>query len=191
MKKMVLLIHNLLLRNKLERTVPVLVLSLLFVSYAWAVIGLGVDPPEIYLENVPLGKQVAVSKLGTEAMKLKIENKGEVTTTYEINVLSSLETKAPLREGFTDIAQTAWIWPENKEVSVAGKSTKVVELYMKIPKKKEYYNKKYQGVIEVKSKKNRPEEVFVLACQVRVNFSTSGSRPAPKFHPYFGQQNNK
>jgi len=172
MKKMVLLMHNLLLRNKLERTVPIL-LSLLFVSYAWAAMGLGVDFPETCLENVPLGKQVAVSKLGTEAMKLKIENKGEVTTAYEINVLSSLETKAPLREGFTDIAETAWIWPENKEVSVAGKSTKVVELYMKIPKKKEYYNKKYQAVIEVKTKKNRPEELFVLACQVRISFSTS------------------
>ena len=159
--------------KKLKSTVPILLISLFFVSNAWAAMGLSVDFPDTCLENVPLGKQVAVSKLGTEAMKLKIENKGEVTTTYEINVLSSLETKAPLREGFTDIAEVAWIWPENKEVIVAGKSTKVVELYIKIPEKMEYYHKKYQGVIEVKSKKNEPEELFVLACQVRIYFSTS------------------
>ena len=174
----------------LKRTIPIL-LSLLFVSYAWAAMGLSVDFPEACLENVPLGKQVAVSKIGTEAMKLRIENKGEVVTTYEINVLSCFETKAPLGEGVTDIADTAWIWPENKEVSVVGKSTKMVELYIKIPKKKQYYNKKYQAVIEVKTKKKRPEELFVLACQVKICFSTSGSRPSPKFHPYFGQQDNK
>lgn len=148
-----------------------LAISLFFVASSWA-IGLSVDFPEVCLENVPLGKQVVASKLGTGAMKLKIENKGEVTTTYEINIFSSLETKAPLREGFTDIADTTWIWPEKKEVRVKGKSTKMVELYIKIPQKKEYSHQKYQGVIEVKSKKNRPGDLFVLACQVRIWFST-------------------
>ena len=57
-------------------------------------------------------------------------------------------------------------------MKVAGNISEVVELYIKIPKRKEYYNKKYQAIIEVKNKKNRPEEVFVLACQLKMLFST-------------------
>jgi len=143
---------------------------------AWA-IGLGVDPGEIIIENVPLGKKVAVSTLGGERVKLKITNKGGFAYAYTINILSSREVEAPLKEGYIDIPDTTWIWPEKKEVTILGKSTEVVEVYLKIPKKKEYYSKKYQAIIEVQSKKNRPEETFVLACQLKMCFSTlSGKR---------------
>jgi hypothetical protein len=138
---------------------------------AWA-IGLGVDPGEITIVNVPLGKKVAVSVLGGERVKLKIENKGNSAYTYTINILYSSETQTSLRVGYVDIPDTSWIWPEKKEVTISGKSKEVVELYLKIPKKKEYYNKRYQAIVEVTSKKNRPEELFVLACQVQMCFST-------------------
>jgi len=138
---------------------------------AWA-IGLRVDPGEINIENVPLGKKVAVSALGGERVKLKIENKGNSAYTYTINILPSRNVGAPLEEDFIDIPDTSWIWPEDKEVSIPGESTKVVEIYLKIPKRKEYYNKRYQAVIEVKSGKDKPTELFVLACQLRMRFST-------------------
>ena len=48
-----------------------------------------------------------------------------------------------------------------------------MEVYLKIPNRKEYYNKKYQAVIEVKTKKNRPDEIFVLVCQMKITFTTS------------------
>ena len=149
----------------------IFVISLLSVSKVQA-IGLEVDPGKINIQNVPLGKKIAVSELGGKEMKLRIKNKSKATYTYTINILHTFETKAELIKGYIDIPDTSWIMPENKEVMVPAKSTKVVELYLNIPKLEQYYNKKYQAIIEVKSKKNRPEEIFVLACQLQMFFST-------------------
>ena len=54
---------------------------------------------------------------------------------------------------------------------IEGNSARVVELYLNIPKREENYNKGYQAIIEVKSKQ-RPGEIFVLACQLKMCFST-------------------
>lgn len=134
--------------------------------------GLDVEPVEINIENVPLGKKIALSDLGGEKMKLRIQNKGAADYTYAINVLFSAEAQDSHREGYIDIPDKSWIIPENKEVRIPANSAKEVELYLKIPKRKEYYDKKYQAVIEVKSKKNRPEDIFVLSAQLRICFST-------------------
>lgn len=138
---------------------------------SWA-IGLEVDPGEIVIKDIPLGEVVKVSELGGEKMKLRIENKGGSAYTYTIDILPTSDTTSKLKEGYRDIPDISWIWPENKEVRIAGKSSKEVELYLKIPKTEEYYNKKYQAIIEVKSKKERPQDLFVLACQLRMSFST-------------------
>lgn len=160
-----------------EKKVGWLICCILFVvncffSVAGYGMGLEVDPGEIIIKNCPLGRKTAVSDLGGQQMKLSIKNKGASTYTYVIGILSTTETTAPLKEGYKDIPDISWIQPENKEVEIAGNSTKTVELYLNIPKKAEYYNKNYQAVIEVKSKKNSSEEIFVLACQLKIWFST-------------------
>jgi len=134
--------------------------------------GLEVEPPEIILKACPLGKKVAISDLGGDKMKLRIENKGTVAYTYTINILSASEAGDSLKEGYRDIPDKSWIMPQEREVCILANSIKEAELYLKIPKKKEYNDKKYQAVIEVKSKKNRPEDIFVLAVQLRICFST-------------------
>jgi len=134
--------------------------------------GLEVDPPEIVVEGVPLGEKVALSDLGGDEMKLRVENKSETAYTYTINVLFPSQAQDRLKKGYAAIPDRAWLIPENKEVFIPAKSTKVVELYLEIPELKEYYDKKYQAVIEIKSKKNRPEDIFVLAVQIRMRFST-------------------
>ena len=138
---------------------------------AWA-IGLEVDPGEIKIKDVPLGKVVKASDLGGEGMKIRIKNTGSSACAYTINILHTAKTKGTLKEGYTDIPDTSWLWPEEKEVLIPAYSVKEVEIFLKIPAKEEYYNKKHQAAIEVKSKKNRPEEIFVLACRVRMRFST-------------------
>ena len=162
--------------SKIKRlAVPILpvlmALCLLFPVTSFG-LGLEVDPVEIVIQDCPLGEKVAVSDLGGQEMKLRIENKGSTAYTYSINVLLSSEAGTLLREGYVDIPDTSWIIPENKEVRIPAKSLEEVELYLEIPKLKEYQDKRYQAVIEVKSKKNRPEEVFVLAVQIRMCFST-------------------
>lgn len=158
-----------------------IVISLLISSYAWG-IGLEVDPGEINIKYVPLGKKIAVSELGGE--KLKIHNKSAASYTYTINILFNSETTAPLKGGYVDIPDTSWIWPEKKEVLVPGNGTKEVELFLKVPRKKRYKDKKFQAIIEVKSKKNRPEDIFVLACQLKVCFSTQKPEKKAKADKY-------
>ena len=159
---------------------PILVVVLL-VSLTWLDLaygfGLEVEPPEIVVEDVPLGEKVAVSDLGGEEMKLRIENKSETAYTYTINTLFSSEAGDRLKEGYIDIPDRAWLIPENKEVLIPAKNSKEVELYLEIPEFEEYYDKKYQAIIEVKSKKNRPEDVFILAVQIRMRFSTIKTPP--------------
>ncbi|MFH1318616.1 MAG: hypothetical protein ABIH71_06345 [Candidatus Omnitrophota bacterium] len=134
--------------------------------------GLEVEPGEINIENVPLGEEVAVSALGGKKMKLIIKNKSADTYNYSIDILATSQTSAPFNEGYIDIPDISWIYPENKEVRIEGGGSRVVELYVNIPQVKEYYGKKYQSVIEVKTKKNVPEDIFVLACQLKMLFST-------------------
>ena len=160
-----------------ERKAGWLICCILFVvSCFFSVTGYGmgleVDPGEINIRNVPLDKTISVSELGGKGMMLSIENKGGSARVHTINILYTAKTTASLGEGYKDIPDTSWIQPENKEVEIAGNSSKAVKLYLNIPKKAEYYNKKYQAVIEVKSKKNSSEEIFVLACQLKMYFST-------------------
>lgn len=164
--------NNLHLKFKVRDGCILFIMSCLLFPVASYGFGLEVDPPEIVVKDCPLGEKVAISDLGGEKMRLRIQNKGAVDYTYAINVLFSAEAQAALREGYIDIPDTSWIIPENKEVCIPAHSSKEVELYLKIPKRDEYYAQRYQAVIEIKSKKNRPEDVFVLAVQIRICFST-------------------
>ncbi len=150
------------------------ILNLLLPVYCLAA-GLAVNPGEIVLENVPLGKKVAVSALAGKDLKLNITNKNASSYIYTITILYTDETTTSLKEGYTDIPDASWIFPENKEVEIEGNGTKAVELYLKIPKNKKYAGKKYQAIIEVK---NKPKEgdFFNFAAQPTILFSTKAEK---------------
>jgi len=136
-----------------------------------------VDPVEIVLENCPLGEKVLVSDLGGSEMTLRIQNKAPVDYTYTISVLSGSDGNSPLKQGYEEIPEVSWIIPESEEVRVPANSTAETELYINVPDREEYAGKKYQAVIEVKSKKNNAKDVFVLAVQIGMRFSTQLSKP--------------
>ena len=151
-----------------------LAISLLFVSFAWA-ISLEVDPSEIVIKGVTLGKVVAVSEVWGEKMRLRITNTEKSARTYTTEVLPVSKTGTLPKAGYIDIPDTSWIWIEQDQVLIPGNSEKELELFLKIPGKEEYRDKDFQAIIEVKTKKNRPDEVFVLAAQVRMSFSTGAA----------------
>lgn len=155
--------------------IVLLVYLVSFTQLCRAGMGLETNPGQIDVTGVPLGRRVAVSKLSEQPVYLEIKNKSDVAYYYAINILYTSQTTSPLREGFVDIPDTSWIIPEEKEVRVEANQTKEVELYINIPNKKAFANKKYQAVIEVKSKKNNPQEVFVLATQLKMLFSTQAA----------------
>ncbi len=155
------------------------ILLLSFTQLCWAGMGLETNPGQIDVTGVPLGRRVAVSKLTEQPVYLEIKNKSDAAYDYVISILHTPQTTSPLREGFVDIPDTSWIMPEEKEVRVEASQTKEVELFIFIPNKKAFANKKYQAVIEVKSKKNNPQEVFVLACQLRITLQTKMGKARP------------
>ncbi len=140
--------------------------------------GLAVSPGRIDLEAVPLGDKVTASEVAGEPLYLEITNnsRGEKffapTIDYDITILHSGETSASLPFGYQDIVDTGWIIPAPSEVKIEAGQTKEVELYFNLPDDPAYLNKKYQAVIEVKSKKRRPKDTFVLAAQVHIRFTT-------------------
>ena len=145
---------------------------LVFPAAGWA-IGLEVDPVEINLTNVPLGERIAISEIGREKMKLVIENKSDSAYTYAIKILDTTLTNAPLKRGFQNIPNISWITPAANQIRISANSTKTADLYIEIPKNREYRNKNYQAIVEVKSKKKNPQDLFVLAVQIRICFSTA------------------
>ena len=149
-----------------------IVYVLCFAQICWAGMGLETNPGEIDVTGVPLGRKVAVSKLTEQPVYLEIKNKSDAGYDYVISILHTAQTTSPLRQGFIDIPDTSWIMPEEKEVRIEAGQTKQVELYINIPNKKAYAGKKYQAVIEVKNKKNAPQDLFVLACQLRITLQT-------------------
>lgn len=152
---------------------PVLVLftCLFFPAEAYS-IGLSVDPGEIVLRGVPLGKKISVAEFAGEKTKLLIENKSSEDFTYEIEILSTTGANALLKEGYKDIPDTSWIIPEQKEIHILAGAAGTVDIYLDIPKNEQYENQNFQAVINVKSKKNNPEDLFVLAVQLRMCIST-------------------
>ncbi len=148
-----------------------LIVSPLFVLGAHA-LGMEVDPVEINLKDVPLGEKIAISVLSEEKMKLTIQNKSAIAYTYTIDILPISETRGALKNGYTNIPDTSWIWPEEKDVLIQGDSVKEVELFLEVPDEENYKHKNFQAEIEIKSKKNSPEEVFVVAVRLKIFFST-------------------
>ena len=150
---------------------PIL-LFLVFAQLCWAGMGLETNPGQIDVTGVPLGRRVAVSKLTEQPVYLEIKNKSDAAYDYVISILYTSQTTSPLMDGYLDIPDTSWIMPEEKEVGIEAGQTKQVELYISIPNKKAFAGKKYQAVIEVKNKKNNPQDIFVLACQLRITLQT-------------------
>jgi hypothetical protein len=134
--------------------------------------GLKVGPGHIDITDVPLGSKVSVSEAAGKPLCLQITNNSNMAYGYVINILYTAETTAPLGSGYEDIPDIGWIIPEEKEVRIHARQTRDVALYINIPNDAAYAGKKYQAVIEVQGKKNQPGDIFVLAAQVRISFST-------------------
>jgi hypothetical protein len=155
----------------IKRIISISIVILFFCARLWAM-GLAVGPDLIDLEAVPLGDKVTASQLAGQPLCLEITNNSSTAFDYVIDILHTGKTSAPLPADYQDIPDTGWIIPEAEEVRIEAGQTKEVELYLNLPDDPAYSGKKYQAVIEVKSRKQRPEDIFVLAAQVRIRLST-------------------
>jgi hypothetical protein len=155
----------------LKRIISILIVISFFGVGLWAM-GLAIGPDQIDLDDVPLGSKVTASQLAGQPLYLEITNNSSTAFDYVIDILHSGETSAPLPANYQDVPDTSWIIPEAEEIWIEAGKTKKIDLYLNLPDDPNYAGKKYQAVIEVKNKKKRPEDIFVLAAQVRIRFST-------------------
>lgn len=157
-------------------------------SFCFA-LGLAVNPGNVSVKDVPLGEKVAMSQYSSEHKKIQIVNKSDSAYTFTIAILPVSKTTSPLTLGYQDIPDVSWITPEEKEVRVDAFATREIELFVAVPKKKEYGNKKYMAILEVKSKKNNESEMFIVAAQAQVWIDTKArsgvETKAPKKHKKF------
>jgi len=156
--------------NLLPLIIMITVMS--FSAPAEGGMGLEAGPGNISLTAAPLGEKISFSKLSGRPLPLEIKNKSDRAFNYEIHILYSAQTTAALVKGYSDIPDTNWIIPQRKKIKVKAGDEGRVELYIAVPDDVSYAGKAYQAVIEVKSVKDNPGDLFVLACQLRVNFTT-------------------
>jgi hypothetical protein len=135
-------------------------------------LGLAVDPGSVSVKGVPLGEKVAVSQYSSEHKKFAITNKSDSAYTFTIAILPVSKTTSLLTPGYQDIPDVSWLVPQEKEIRIDAYATREVELHVLVPRKKQYADKKYMAVLEVKSKKNNEGEMFVVAAQAQMWIDT-------------------
>ncbi|OQA91555.1 MAG: hypothetical protein BWY26_00882 [Elusimicrobia bacterium ADurb.Bin231] len=146
------------------------------------IIGIAMDPNEIKPANyVTLGKTLKVSELINQ--KLQVKNIYKETRIVQIGIFPPSEINVPLKEGYTEIPNSVWVQPEQPELEVTANSVRDIEIYIKIPREESNFNQKYQAMIEVKTKKMREEETFVLALNIPIFLTTEKiGEENPKLH---------
>jgi len=160
-----------------------------------------VEPSVISVNNVGLGKkfELQVSSPGSAGYFLAVANTGDKRANYAISILSCKEYGCNPYFGYQDIPDVRWI--ETKAVSgkqlavsrkgnlteitlSAGETGYVRNIFIKIPKKKEYYNQRWQAVVKV-IKKASPGEMVNLEVILPLWIETE-KKPASFFKKIFG-----
>jgi len=134
--------------------------------------GMRVEPGELVIKGVPLGEKTSASRLGAE--KLKVTNKDGKAHRFTVKVLTTAASRSRLKYGYEDIPDASWLKPGEAESVIGPLQSKEFDLFVEVPKKKDYAGKSFQAIVEVKREKDEPKDLFVLAAQPRVCLTIQG-----------------
>jgi len=160
-----------------------------------------VEPSVISVSNVVLGKkfELQISSPASAGYFLAVANTGEKRADYAISIMTCKEYGCNPYFGYSDIPDGGWIETrvvssEQRAVSrkenlteitiPAGETGYVRGIFIKIPKKKEYYNQRWQAVVKV-IKKASPGEMINLEVVLPLWIETE-KKPASFFKKIFG-----
>lgn len=134
--------------------------------------GFLVDSSYIKVSNVPLGKNFEL--LATPANNpnsadtpgdqyfLKITNNKAESAKYTIELLTCKDSGYNPVAGYQDIPDLKWIKVENPTIEIPAHEKGYFRgVWIKIPKKKEYYNQRYQVIVKVKGVVNEGQSINV------------------------------
>ncbi len=106
-----------------------------------------VIPGEIYLVNVPLGKNYDI---GEEAgIILTVTNRGEREQAFSLQSRTVANSSATLTGDYIDTPDAAFLSFEKSEFTLPPKGTTTINMYLKFPAKKEHIGKQYMFIIRV------------------------------------------
>lgn len=122
-----------------------------------------IAPSVISVNNVYVGKEFELL-LPAATYFLMITNTGNKLMTYKLGVVCCKEYGCSPYFGYTDIKDINWIKYKSFEVIVPARETGYVrDVFIKIPKKKEYYNKKWQAIVKITRLPNPGEGIQLEA----------------------------
>ncbi len=102
-------------------------------------------PGEIYLDNVPLGKNYDI---GEEAgIILTVTNHGEREQAFSLQSRTVANSSATLTGDYIDTPDAAFLSFEKSEFTLPPKGTTTINMYLNFPATKEHIGKQYMFII--------------------------------------------
>ena len=124
--------------------------------------GLGVEPGQILIQNVPPGTSYDIfEKTG---IKLKVINQDTITHTY--SVVSAKPSKVSTGnwlKGYLEIPDPTWFSLEKNELIIGSNDTAYVKMYLNVPNEKKYYNQHWAVAIPIEGKPTKGQIQIMLA----------------------------
>ena len=109
---------------------------------------LAFGPAIVLLENVNPSNKAEQDVFGSSEAVFTIYNKDEGGGWYHLNVVSPpASDKKQWEIGYETLPDASWCRLDKPEVEVQGKSNAKIKLFVKIPDKPEYYNRKFMAYV--------------------------------------------
>lgn len=116
--------------------------------------GFGLGPGMLLIENVkPGGEKVEATTMETG---LFVYNGTEAKQLFSVSVLKATQAIGTWELGYTDLPDASWLEVDKQEVEVPAKSKAPIKLFVKVPNKPEYFNKKWMAVAVCSPGKKQP-----------------------------------
>lgn len=131
--------------KKIKLFVLIVLIQLIFLICFSGALGMGILTPfiECKMDNLKPGKRYSTARMRN--MPLKVKNAGENEVRVKIEVLKP--AKGELRQGYEQIPDVSWISMEKDSFNLKPGSYDQTDVFVEVPKKKEYYGKKYQAFL--------------------------------------------
>ncbi len=127
--------------------------------------GLAVSPAIYHWFGVVPGREPA------KILRLNIINKAASANRYKLSVIIPPKIEAAQENGYLPLPDAGWVKLGAKELAVAGNSSTIVPVTLKIPNRRTLFGRSYLFYIEVKEKVSGNEKIS-LACFPKVLIKT-------------------
>jgi len=106
--------------------------------------GFGIGPGMVLVENVRPGSETDV---GASGFSFEVENNTDQKHTFAITTRTAKSSIGSWEKGYESIPDASWLRLDKNELELDAKTKGNVKLFITIPDKPEYYNRKFMGIV--------------------------------------------